>query len=204
MSERYDAIVIGAGHNGLVCASLLGKAGKKVLVLEANDQVGGAAVTREFAEGYSASACAHLLYQLQPQVEKDLGLKIRLAADDIGTLSLGTGGEHVRINGDTVSGVSEDDVMEIALEFGAEDVVTDDEGRIEVVTAPEDYLAVKDALQGGGLEPGESEVAMVPQSYSDLDADAGEKVLRLLDALEDLDDVTSVYTNASFPEELLS
>ncbi len=100
--------------------------------------------------------------------------------------------------------VSEDDVMEIALEFGAEDVVTDDEGRIEVVTAPEDYLAVKDALQGGGLEPGESEVAMVPQSYSDLDADAGEKVLRLLDALEDLDDVTSVYTNASFPEELLS
>ena len=101
-------------------------------------------------------------------------------------------------------GVSEDDVMEIALEFGAEDVVTDDEGRIEVVTAPEDYLAVKDALQGGGLEPGESEVAMVPQSYSNLDADAGEKVLRLLDALEDLDDVTSVYTNASFPEELLS
>jgi len=101
-------------------------------------------------------------------------------------------------------GVSEDDVMELALEFGAEDVVTDDEGRIEVVTAPEDYLAVKDALQGGGLEPGESEVAMVPQSYSDLDADAGEKVLRLLDALEDLDDVTSVYTNASFPEELLS
>ena len=101
-------------------------------------------------------------------------------------------------------GVSEDDVMEIALEFGAEDVVTDDEGRIEVVTAPEDYLAVKDALQGGGLEPGESEVAMVPQSYSDLDADAGEKVLRLLDALEDLDDVTGVYTNASFPEELLS
>lgn len=101
-------------------------------------------------------------------------------------------------------GVSEDDVMEIALEFGAEDVVTDDEGHIEVVTAPEDYLAVKDALQGGGLEPGESEVAMVPQTYSDLDADAGEKVLRLLDALEDLDDVTSVYTNASFPEELLS
>ena len=101
-------------------------------------------------------------------------------------------------------GVSEDDVMEIALEFGAEDVVTDDEGRIEVVTAPEDYLAVKDALQGGGLEPGESEVAMVPQSYSDLDADAGEKVLRLLGALEDLDDVTGVYTNASFPEELLS
>ena len=109
MSERYDAIVIGAGHNGLICASLLGQAGKKVLVLEANDQVGGAAVTREFAEGYSASACAHLLYQLQPRVEKDLGLKIKLVADDIGTVSLGTDGEHVRLNGNTVSGVSEDD-----------------------------------------------------------------------------------------------
>ena len=60
MSERYDAIVIGAGHNGLVCASLLGKAGRKVLVLEANEQVGGAAVTREFADGYSVSSCAPL------------------------------------------------------------------------------------------------------------------------------------------------
>ncbi|MCH8301584.1 MAG: NAD(P)-binding protein, partial [Proteobacteria bacterium] len=53
MNERYDAIVVGAGHNGLVCASLLAKAGKKVLVLEAKEQVGGAAITRAFADGYS-------------------------------------------------------------------------------------------------------------------------------------------------------
>ena len=76
MNDRHDAIVVGAGHNGLVCASLLAKAGRKVLVLEANGQVGGAAVTRTFADGYSVSACAHLLYQLQPQVRKDLGLKL--------------------------------------------------------------------------------------------------------------------------------
>ena len=57
MGKRYDAIVIGAGHNGLICSSLLGKAGKKVLVLEANDMVGGAAVTRQFADEYSESAC---------------------------------------------------------------------------------------------------------------------------------------------------
>jgi len=109
MSERYDAIVIGAGHNGLVCASLLGKAGKKVLVLEANDQVGGAAVTREFADGYSVSACAHLLYQLQPQVEKDLGLNYKVAADNLGTVALSADGNHVRLNGNEVFGVSDED-----------------------------------------------------------------------------------------------
>ncbi len=100
-------------------------------------------------------------------------------------------------------GAGEDEVMEIAIESGAEDVVTDDDGGIEVVTVPEDYLSVKDALTAGGLEPDAFEVAMVPQTYSDLDADTGGKVLRLLDALEDLDDVTNVYTNANFPEELM-
>ena len=109
MSERYDAIVVGAGHNGLVCASLLAKAGKKVLVLEANDQVGGAAVSRSFAEGYSVSACAHLLYQLQPQVKKDLGLKFDLAADRIGTVALSADGDHLRLNGNEVFGASDED-----------------------------------------------------------------------------------------------
>lgn len=101
-------------------------------------------------------------------------------------------------------GTSEDDVMEIAIESGAEDVLADEEGMVEVVTAPEDFLAVKDALVAGGLEPAAAEVAMVPQTVSDLDVDMGEKVMRLVDALEDLDDVTSVYTNAGFPDELLS
>ena len=112
MSERYDAIIIGGGHNGLVCATLLGKAGRKVLVLEANDQVGGAAVTREFAAGYSVSACAHLLYQLQPQVQKDLGLKFDTAEDDLNTIALSTDANHVRISGDKVTGVSDEDAAE--------------------------------------------------------------------------------------------
>ena len=109
MSERYDAIVIGAGHNGLVCAALLGKAGKKVLVLEANEQVGGAAVTRPFAAGYSVSSVAHLLYQLQPQVAKDLGLKPELSGDKLGTVALSAEGNHVRISGNQVTGVSDED-----------------------------------------------------------------------------------------------
>jgi len=100
-------------------------------------------------------------------------------------------------------GSSEDDVMEIAIESGAEDVETDDEGMIAVTTSPEDYLAVKDALVAGGLEPAAGEVTMLAQIATDLDIDMGEKVLQLVDALEDLDDVTNVYTNANFPEELM-
>ncbi len=105
MTERFDAIVIGAGHNGLVCATLLAKARKRVLVLEANEQVGGAAVTRDFAEGFSVSTCAHLLYQLQPAVSKELGIEPRLAANDLATIALDTSGQHVRLAGDDVSGV---------------------------------------------------------------------------------------------------
>ena len=100
-------------------------------------------------------------------------------------------------------GTNEDDVMEIAIEFGADDVETEDDGSISVSTTADDYMAVKDALVAGGLEPAVSEVAMIPQNYSELNVDMGEKVLRLVDALEDLDDVTNVYTNANFPDELM-
>jgi phytoene dehydrogenase-like protein len=109
MTDKYDAIIVGGGHNGLVCAGLLAKSGKRVLVLEANSQVGGAAVTREFADGYSVSACAHLLYQLQPDVKKDLKLSVKLASDDMKTIALSDDGEHVRLTGNKVSGVSDGD-----------------------------------------------------------------------------------------------
>ncbi|MFQ5982187.1 MAG: phytoene desaturase family protein, partial [Woeseiaceae bacterium] len=109
MTDRYDAIVVGAGHNGLVCSALLAKAGKRVLVLEANEQVGGAAITRSFADGYSVSACAHLLYQLQPRVASELGLKIDYAAKDMQTIALSPSAKHLRIRGNRVEGVSDGD-----------------------------------------------------------------------------------------------
>jgi phytoene dehydrogenase-like protein len=109
MTDKYDAIVVGGGHNGLVCSALLAKAGKQVLVLEANDQVGGAAVTREFADGYSVSACAHLLYQLQPSVRKDLKLSPKLASEDMTTIALADDGQHIRIQGKSVDGVADGD-----------------------------------------------------------------------------------------------
>lgn len=114
MTDKYDAIVVGGGHNGLVCSALLARSGKQVLLVEANDQVGGAAVTREFADGYSVSACAHLLYNLQPSVRKDLNLNPALASENMTTIALDEDGEHVRIKGGVVTGAKEGDAESFA------------------------------------------------------------------------------------------
>src|ERR1041385_8556044 len=74
MPATYDAIIIGAGHNGLVCAAYLARAGRKVLVLERQSGGGGAAVTDEFAPGYRISAASYLISLLLPEVERDLEL----------------------------------------------------------------------------------------------------------------------------------
>lgn len=109
MTERYDAIVVGAGHNGLVCATLLAKTGRDVLVLEARAQVGGGAVTGEFAPGYSVSSVAHLLYGLQPPVLRALGLQPELAADHLGTIALAADGAPLRLRGGSVQGAGSSD-----------------------------------------------------------------------------------------------
>ncbi|MEQ8207474.1 MAG: NAD(P)/FAD-dependent oxidoreductase [Woeseia sp.] len=109
MTERFDAIVVGAGHNGLVCAAMLAKAGREVLVLEARNTVGGAAATETFADGYSVSSCAHFLYGLQPDVLSGLGIKPELASDNLRTIALGEDGQHIRLRDGSVEGVDADD-----------------------------------------------------------------------------------------------
>ena len=97
-------------------------------------------------------------------------------------------------------GTSEDKVMEVALEAGADDVVTDDDGAIEVLCAPPDFEAVKAALEAAGLKPGLAEVTMRPESSIDLAGEDAQRMQKLLDVLEDLDDTQNVYHNAAMAE----
>ena len=95
----------------------------------------------------------------------------------------------------------EDEVMEAALEAGAEDVIVDDDGSIEVLTAAEDYVAVKQAMTDVGLEPEDSELTMRASTNAELAVEDAQKVLRLVDLLENSDDVQDVFYNADIPEE---
>ncbi len=97
-------------------------------------------------------------------------------------------------------GTSEDKVMEVALEAGAEDVITGEDGVIEVLTAYADFEAVKNALEGAGLKPEIAEVTMRPENTIELSGEDAAKMQKLLDVLEDLDDVQDVFHNAEINE----
>ncbi|MDB5752472.1 MAG: hypothetical protein JWP65_2893 [Ramlibacter sp.] len=94
-------------------------------------------------------------------------------------------------------GTSEDKVMEVALEAGAEDVVTDEDGAIEVLTPPTEFEAVKNALDAAGLQPEVAEVTMRPENTIELTGEDAARMQKLLDILEDLDDTQAVYHNAA-------
>lgn len=101
------------------------------------------------------------------------------------------------------AGASEDQVMEVALDAGADDVITHDDGSIEVLTPWETVGAIKDAMIKAGLKPDSADVAMIAATQIPLDKDAAETVLDLIDALEDLDDVQNVYTNADISADVM-
>ncbi|WP_241573109.1 YebC/PmpR family DNA-binding transcriptional regulator [Rosenbergiella nectarea] len=99
-------------------------------------------------------------------------------------------------------GQDEDALMEAAIEAGAEDVVSYDDGAIDVFTAWEELGAVKDALIAAGLTPDEAEVTMIPSTKAEMDSETAPKLLRLIDMLEDCDDVQEVYHNGEISDEV--
>ena len=102
------------------------------------------------------------------------------------------------------AGTDEDAVMEVALEAGAEDIVTNDDTSVDVFTSPEDFETVKEALIEASFEPESAEVTMHPETTADLDVDDARKAMAMIEAFEDLDDVQNVYSNANFSDEVMA
>jgi len=101
------------------------------------------------------------------------------------------------------AGTDEDRIMDVAIEAGADDVVTNDDGSIDVLSDPNEFGGVKDAMTSAGLIPEQAEVTMRASTSAELKVSEAETLLKLLDALDELDDVQQVYSNAEIPEELL-
>ncbi|OGT22478.1 MAG: hypothetical protein A3C55_00530 [Gammaproteobacteria bacterium RIFCSPHIGHO2_02_FULL_42_13] len=99
-------------------------------------------------------------------------------------------------------GCDEDKIMEVAIEAGADDVMTHDDGSVDVITAEEKFSVVKDAMEKAGLTPAHAEVTMHAATQVTVDKETAEKVLRLIDMLEDLDDTQDVYSNADMPDDI--
>ena len=102
------------------------------------------------------------------------------------------------------TGSNEDTVMEAAIEAGAEDVVVDDDGSIEVLTAPEDFEQVRDAMVAAGLQADNAQVTMRASTSAELGVKEAGSMIKLLEMLEDLDDVQEVYSNADISEDVLA
>jgi len=98
----------------------------------------------------------------------------------------------------------EDAIMEVAIESGADDVITNDDGSIDVMTAPDDFFSVKDALVANNLNPEHSQITMEPTNRIELNLEDAEKFMKLIDRLEDLDDTQDVYHNADISDEVMA
>ena len=158
-------------------------------------------------EGYGPNGVAVMVDCLTDNINRTVA-EVRHAFSKAGG-NLGTDGSVAYLFNKTgilsyPSGSDEDAIMEAALEAGAEDVVSNYDGSIDVLTAPEEFMLVKDAMLGAGLEPEVAEVTQRPATTVDLELEDAQKVMRLVDALEDLDDVQNVWSNADFSDEVLA
>ncbi len=159
-------------------------------------------------EGYGPSGVAVLVYTLTDNRNRTVA-EVRHAFSKAGG-NLGTDGSVSYLfskRGEIVlaqeeegaAALEEDALLDAALEAGAEDVVGQDDGSFEVITTPETFIEVKSALESAGLPIVMADVVMSASTQVDLDVESAEKVIRLLDHLEELDDVQNVYSNAEMP-----
>lgn len=157
-------------------------------------------------EGYGPAGVAIIVDCLTDNRNRTVG-EVRHAFSKAGG-NLGTDGSVAYLFKKTgilsyAGGVDEDRLLEIALETGADDVVTHDDGSLEVLTAPEQYLTVKEALQANDFEAENAEITMQADINTPLDLEDAQKLMRLIDTLEDLDDVQNVYSNADISDEIM-
>lgn len=159
-------------------------------------------------EGYGAAGVA-VLVECMTDNRNRTASEVRHAFTKNGG-NLGTSGSVAfmftrRGNISFPAGSDEEAIMEAALEAGAEDVIVNDDGSIDVATDVKSFGDIKDALEAAGLKAEDSEVGMFPDSYSEIgDADTASKIIKLVDMLEDLDDVQNVYSNADFDDAVLA
>ncbi|MGB1496595.1 YebC/PmpR family DNA-binding transcriptional regulator [Alloalcanivorax venustensis] len=156
-------------------------------------------------EGYGKNGVAVLVETMTDNVNRTVS-EVRHAFSKFGG-NLGTSGSVAFLftkRGEIFfePGVEEEKLMEAALEAGAEDVEENEDGSFLVITRPDkSFGEVVDGLKEAGLEPADAEVTMSPSTEAEIDADTAETVGKMIDLLEDLDDVQNVYTNARWPEE---
>jgi YebC/PmpR family DNA-binding regulatory protein len=157
-------------------------------------------------EGYGASGVAVLVECLTDNRNRTVA-EVRHAFTKCGG-NLGAGGSVAYLF--SKKGVitfapksDETKIMDVALDLGADDVINNDDGSIDVMTSPENFSKIKDGMIAQKLQPANAEVAMLPANQIALDNESAEKVLRLIDMLEELDDVQNVYTNADISDEVL-
>lgn len=154
-------------------------------------------------EGYGSNGVAILVECMTDNVNRTVA-GVRASFNKFGG-NLGTSGSvaylfekkgHIAYAND----IDEEAVMDVALESGAEDVVTNEDNSIEVLTDWHDFIDVKQAMDEAGFEAIHAEISMIPSTTVELDIDSGRKILKLIDALEDFDDSQNVYHNAIIPE----
>ncbi|MDQ5939888.1 MAG: hypothetical protein QG557_837 [Pseudomonadota bacterium] len=158
-------------------------------------------------EGYGAGGVAVIVDCLTDNKQRTVG-EVRHAFSKSGG-NLGTDGSVAYLFSKLgiisyTSDVDEDALMEAAIDAGADDVITNDDGSKDVITTLENYLNVKEALIAGGFEPESAEITMQASTKAELDAENAEKMMLLIERLEDLDDVQNVYSNGDISDEIMA